>query len=103
MEEKLLAKEKECDALRNDMKTDFISKGSSALLEEKIFELKKSVAVYVNENTDLQNANKFLEKKLMSIHDEKERYLTELLKQKDKQAEILDEAQQMEMELKKNQ
>lgn len=77
----------------NYVKKEFIDE-----LHQVIGALKLSLQTQIEENKAIQKTTKMLEDKIYKISQEKELYLTEVLKQKEKQVELLDQVNQIEQQ-----
>lgn len=77
-------KEKEVELIRRDMQDNYVKKDFVDELHKKIAELRSSLMTQQEETNATKKSFKFLEDKLNKVTHEKEMYLTEVLKQKEK-------------------
>lgn len=84
------AKEKEILALKKDMFENYVPKQEVDQLHQVISQLKAAMQFQHEEAEAAKKSSKFLEDKLVKITAEKEMYLTEVLRQKEKQVEFMD-------------
>lgn len=78
------AKEKELEQVRKEMQDNYAKKEVVDELHQQISQLKAALQNQQEESAALKKTSKFMEEKLQKVTAEKELYLTEVLKQKEK-------------------
>ena len=90
MDREKRVKEKEIIAMKKEIIDSYVHKDEVNYLLKQIDQLKASLAVQQEEAEAAKKSTKFLEDKLVKITADKEMYLAEVLKQKEKQVEFMD-------------
>ena len=96
LDRELRSKEKEFRQLKADVSEQYVRKEEAQSLRQTIENMNDALKTQTDESMALRKTIKVLEDKLMKTTQEKEYYLTEVLTQKAKQAEFLDQVNQIE-------
>jgi len=91
LDRELRDKEKEMRQMKAEVGEHYVRKEEAQMLKQTIEKLNDALITQVKECDALKKTMKILEDKLMKVNEEKEYYLTEVLTQKTKQVELLDQ------------